>query len=356
MFTGADGCIYSKAFSIWKSKALDAGYLLGTCDHIHPSEADILWFIDLPRDKNEFLHIKGLAKTGAKFVLHILESPLLSPSSFVAVNRSAFDAILTYEKADCKDNTSTYALPVELEPRLDGLPFSKRKLAVMVNSNRVEGWFSSRQAGLLGLPVVGRLFSGWRLPPRYLLKPAQGELYSYRRMIARAFERYGSSSLDIYGTGWSRERISWCHLYNLSLYKCWKSCHVVNSSNPIIEKRQILGRYRFVLAFENFEGSKGYVSEKFFDSLLGGSVPVYRGDTKFVNSLDPACFVNATNFRHPRDLISFLQGMKEGDWLHMRNAGLRLLASSLFSRHNCQNFSDAANGVLSKVLPTSVSA
>lgn len=41
-------------------------------------------------------------------------------------------------------------------------------------------------------------------------------------------------------------------------------------------KHKTLGQYKFYLAFEN-TGVRDYVSEKVYDSLIGGALPVYRG-------------------------------------------------------------------------------
>jgi hypothetical protein len=71
-------------------------------------------------------------------------------------------------------------------------------------------------------------------------------------------------------------------------------------------KLQTISRYKFTLAFENAVG-EDYVTEKFYDPLLAGSVPVYLGAPN-IEDFAPGdrCFVNAADFPHPGALAEYL--------------------------------------------------
>jgi hypothetical protein len=71
-------------------------------------------------------------------------------------------------------------------------------------------------------------------------------------------------------------------------------------------KLETLARYRFDLAFEN-SISKDYLSEKFFDPLVSGCVPVYRGAPN-IEEFAPGdhCFINAADFHGPQELAAYL--------------------------------------------------
>ncbi|GMH53717.1 hypothetical protein TrRE_jg7334, partial [Triparma retinervis] len=57
-------------------------------------------------------------------------------------------------------------------------------------------------------------------------------------------------------------------------------------SDRACRKQGVLRRYKFYLAFEN-DVVEDYVSEKVFDGLLGGTLPVYRG-AESVDKLMPS--------------------------------------------------------------------
>ncbi|MGO8736562.1 MAG: glycosyltransferase family 10 domain-containing protein [Terriglobia bacterium] len=71
-------------------------------------------------------------------------------------------------------------------------------------------------------------------------------------------------------------------------------------------KLETLSRYRFDLAFEN-SISQDYLSEKFFDPLVAGCVPVYRGAPN-IEEFAPSdhCFINAADFHGPQELAEYL--------------------------------------------------
>jgi glycosyl transferase family 10 (putative fucosyltransferase) len=71
-------------------------------------------------------------------------------------------------------------------------------------------------------------------------------------------------------------------------------------------KLETIGRYRFTLAFEN-SIARDYVTEKFYDPLLVGSVPVYLGAPNVIDHAPAAsCYIDVRDFAGPRELANFL--------------------------------------------------
>lgn len=61
--------------------------------------------------------------------------------------------------------------------------------------------------------------------------------------------------------------------------------------------------YKFVLAIEN-EFIDGYITEKFINPLLAGSIPIYMGSSDIVKHFNPARFINVRDFP---DMVSCAQ-------------------------------------------------
>jgi hypothetical protein len=71
-------------------------------------------------------------------------------------------------------------------------------------------------------------------------------------------------------------------------------------------KLALIGSYKFCLGFEN-SIAEDYVTEKLFDPLVSGSVPVYRGAPN-ADMFAPGdnCFIDASKFSSPRKLAEYL--------------------------------------------------
>ena len=65
-------------------------------------------------------------------------------------------------------------------------------------------------------------------------------------------------------------------------------------------------RYKFTLAFENTV-TPDYVTEKLYEPLIAGSVPVYRGAPNVADFAPaPRCFIDAADFAGPAELAAYL--------------------------------------------------
>lgn len=76
-------------------------------------------------------------------------------------------------------------------------------------------------------------------------------------------------------------------------------------------KLNTIARYQFTLAFENAI-APDYVTEKFFDPLLAGSVPVYLGAPN-IEAFAPGdhCFINVADFADPKALADYLIALSQ---------------------------------------------
>jgi hypothetical protein len=78
-------------------------------------------------------------------------------------------------------------------------------------------------------------------------------------------------------------------------------------------KLETISQYKFTIAFEN-ASRKDYVTEKLFQALMAGSVPVYLGAPN-VNDFVPGehCFIDAADFESPRALAEYLKSLARDD-------------------------------------------
>jgi hypothetical protein len=88
-------------------------------------------------------------------------------------------------------------------------------------------------------------------------------------------------------------------------------------------KLKVLKRYRFTLAFEN-SLCQDYVTEKFFEPLIAGSIPVYLGAPN-VDEFAPGdrSYINVNDFASMKDLAQFLDSVDDSEYHVWRDRPLR---------------------------------
>ena len=71
----------------------------------------------------------------------------------------------------------------------------------------------------------------------------------------------------------------------------------MDQDNGRESKINLYKQYKFVIAFEN-ACATDYVTEKFFDPLIAGAVPIYLGAPN-INEFAPGehCFIHANDFK-----------------------------------------------------------
>jgi glycosyltransferase involved in cell wall biosynthesis len=206
--------------------------------------------------------MKRLSKYPSDMLTLILwENPISAPFNFDVQYHQPFGRIFTWCN-DLVDNVRYFKLHFPfLRPMIDDVvPFEKRKLCVLMASNR------------------------------YADHP--DELYSEERNVAEFFADAEPDSFDLFGVGWDPARYQ-------------------NYRGVFPKKLDRLRRYRFSFCYETIGNGSGYVTGKIFDSFEAGCVPIYRGAPDIADLVPSDCFVARRDFGSDRQLHAFLRDMPE---------------------------------------------
>lgn len=159
-----------------------------------------------------------------------------------------------------------------------------------------------------GLPFIDRKllvnFSGNKKSDHPL------ELYSSRLEVIRYMERNYPEKFDHFGPGWTKDFLSW--------------------RGVAPSKHDLYPLYRYGLCYENMQCVNGYITEKVFDCIRAGAVPVYWGASDICEVLPEQCFIDRRNFKSISELIDFLLSQTEFDWLAQRQAGHAFINGEVF--------------------------
>lgn len=155
----------------------------------------------------------------------------------------------------------------------------------------------------------------------HIPRSLRGQLYGKRIEVMARLAKLGV--VDLYGRGWDQW---WSHRSMWPPY--WRNYRTLMSiyRGSCESKYEVLSRYRFSLCFENM-AMNGYVTEKLFDCLYAGTIPLYLG-AKNIESLIPSgVYVDCRNFVSWDEMSGCVMSMSEHQINVMREAGRAFIQS-----------------------------
>lgn len=161
--------------------------------------------------------------------------------------------------------------------------------------------------------------------------------YYYRSMVPEdlailrsqiALDGQANGMVDVHGKGWPTGVV----VENTRGSAQWKT-----------GKHNVMEKYRFAIVFEN-TNIKHYVTEKIWDAIYAGALPVYYGNDWIYETFGKDSFVDYRDFASPRALTEFLKAMTADEWTRRINSCIRAYNASvnLVSKENIHSRRDEA--------------
>lgn len=147
------------------------------------------------------------------------------------------------------------------------------------------------------------------------------EQYSLRIKAMAELSRMGA--VDLYGMGWGR----WWSRSAMWL-PYWKNRSALMSiyKGTCESKFEVLKNYEFCLCFENM-WMDGYITEKIFDCLYAGAIPLYMGAPDISKYIPEDVFVDCRKYSTWTDMWDDIVVMSSEKIEAMRMAGRNFLQS-----------------------------
>jgi hypothetical protein len=231
-----------------------------------------------------------------RIALFLWEAPAVCPENMDPELHKLFPVIFTSHDElvdDCK--IFKICVPQARQfPQFPKIEFKERKLLVNISMNK----FSSHPH----------------------------ELYSARRSAIKFFERMHPDNFDLFGVRWNRpagliERLlPWKHL----TYNSYRGA--------VKNKWEVMPSYRFSICYENVRDVSGYVTEKIFDSMRCGCVPIYWGANNIEDYVDTEAFIDRRRFESDAELDKFISSITELEYGLYQNAIQKYLNGPRFAK------------------------
>lgn len=270
-----------------KLKAL--GHKVATIDTDDIEKFDAVIFIEFPGVKNKYFQ-KCLKHKIKNLYLLISESPIITPDNLDIKNHTYFKKVLTWAD-DTIDNKKYFKtnygnkIPKEINFNIK----DKTNLCVAISSNKS--------------------------------KKDKHELYSERIKAIRWFEENHPEDFDLYGKGWDRYNFEGKVLgFNIARLNRLKFLtkllrpHYPSYRGPVKSKKETFQKYKFSICYENSGGFNGYITEKIFDSLFAGCVPIYLGPPNIESHIPNNIFIDKRNFKTYEELYRHIKYMPDEEY------------------------------------------
>jgi hypothetical protein len=179
------------------------------------------------------------------------------------------------------------------------------------------------------------------------------ELYTKRLEAVVCFQEFGE--IDLYGRHWDRMPVrvgkTWVPATARRLQEwTWKKWHgrfphpiysvvAAASRGPVDSKSETLSQYTFAICFENMV-LEGWITEKIFDCLFTGTVPVYWGAPDVEAWIPVECFIDMRRFSGFTELRDHLHSLSRAAIDDYREAARAFLASEAFGRFSTKAYVD----------------
>lgn len=148
------------------------------------------------------------------------------------------------------------------------------------------------------------------------------ELYSEREFVIKYYDEHRPEAFNLYGQYWNQPPrpadIFYQREFPREEYDVYRG--LADS------KVEVYRDHRFALCFENMTGIDGYLTEKLFDCLRAGAVPVYWGAEDVTDYVPTECFVDYREFGSPVALDAHLRSIDEAEYREYVAAGRKFLA------------------------------
>ena len=308
-FWTKDGADYPDSYNFLRPLAealAHKGWACQSSDTAPAEQCDTALFVDMPPVDDPYL--LAMRRLNRPCFLVILENYLLKSRNRDYRRYDEFAKVFSYDDDAVAQGIAiktNYVHPLPIAIETEDIS-QKTKLACMIFSNSK------------------------RTRPRMA--------YHHRLQTIDFFEKKHPEDFDLYGHDWNRGTEIFqtrhpCLHYRLRhlLLPRFKR---TSWRGMVTGKAAIFARYRFGFCYENCIEIPGYITEKIFDVMMAGSVPVYLGHPATRNHIPTECYIDRAAFASEAEMYDFLKTMPDEmyrKYLRAINAFLSSPASHTFS-------------------------
>lgn len=301
-----------------------SGVDLSTRDINSPEDSALLICLDNPHK------VKSKKQPGQIWCLIINDPPVYCPESWDKRWHDRFDFVFTYDETLVDGDKYRY-VPIPQDTEFFSIPpivtkaeFEQRLLATNV-SNAIHKYMDAEHPNCMHFrryatikwygknhPQDFRFFGGTFLKRNYY--------FAFRGV--RLFERVIPKRLFENTARWAQRDL----------------IKVFGGELKPLEKFEVIRNFNFYYCYENTVGINGYLTEKMFDCLYSGVVPIYWGAPNVRELVPYDCYIEGDNFDDEEGLFDFISTMSYETYRSYLEQASVFLRSPEIQRLTVENF------------------
>ena len=208
-------------------------------------------------------------------------------------------------------------------PKLSSLP--NFTLLMVPNELRIQPF-----KGFDERPIFSSLINANKRFPRSM----PDDLYEERLKTIKWHEMHCLEDFHLYGLGWEKPSPAFTRVEKFRRridrlrtqiygYKPFPSFY-----GSIEDKASVYSVSKFAFCYENTKNLENYITEKIFDAMMAGCVPVYWGANNVGDYIPKGCYIDRRLFRDNAELYAFLKSIHPEEYLRYQEAILQYLKGS----------------------------
>lgn len=309
-----------------KHQAVLSGHEIHTYDILKPADADIVVFMRTPPSLSALQKLKEYNRN-IHLVYMPVETMVGSGYLFDTQNLIHYGTIFTHDPGRT-DGVQIFSLPTRTSypfRQSPGAPYDSRHFASFIASYRP---FRIKS----GLGIIRK--QEWRFSLSsyidYALSP--GDLSVQRKKLGLSILSSKDPEIHLFGQGWT------------SISSCGSNFFGI----PNVSSLSLLQNYKYTFAYENHSASGSLISERIWDALWSGCVPIYMGNTNITDVIPSECFISASSFYSPSDIIDYIKSLSPAQWLDTYNCIREFLSSSAIEKYLPNNVASYILSVITR--------
>jgi hypothetical protein len=172
------------------------------------------------------------------------------------------------------------------------------------------------------------------------------DLYLERLATIRWYEKHAPDQFALYGMGWEKSVPAFTAMGRLARLGSRLRTRLLglppfpSFRGAIRDKATVLHNARFSYCYENSRDLSNYITEKIFDSLVHGCVPIYWGADNVLDHIPANCFIDRRKFRNTAEVHRYLLSIPPAEFAQYQYRIAQYLQSDAAQQFSSQTFAN----------------